>query len=676
MSSTSASLSRPLVEVGSKRLRPRRAVAPATAFIVGDAVRESAPGASYPGMSALSGAPIAQPSSAWARAMLPAALCASPVDGLLTRWVVNCINKVKSPVLKVAFWADGSRFLTASANEFTEWQGSTHNFVGAFPTHAYSITAMRFNHAGSYIVSGDEGGCIKYLTSALSPEHEMRADGAAAAAGAGAGAEAPAGVLGLAFAPGDRKFAASSADGAVRVWDFFGRRVDAALRAHSGEVRALAWHGAHALIASGGKDATVRLWDAAAARELRALSCHTTAVSAVAFCPHNAHWLLSGSRDNTVRLHDLRALRAPLESWAVERKGVTALAWHPAAERLFCAGSYDGSLAWFSPGKPYALAEVPHAHDGAIWDFAFEPGATAMVTASNDQTAKVWVRPRPGDTAQQYAYQGHALRGYADNLNVLALPGAVLPGVPAVQAPFVPPEPREEDAGEDDAGGGGGGGGARAGGGAAAAQHAHASSTQQPFAPGTRRPPPASYVCHICKVHGHWREECPSAPQLGPAGTRVRGPPPPNYICRKCQQPGHWIEECPTTAGKGGGAGGGGGGGPRGGGGGGASGSGGAAGGSGGSQAAAAAAAGGRQAPMLAAAPVVYSELELQMMAEMARSAPAPRGQPSQQPPPAPPLQHTFAQQQHPQHQQPPPYQQQLHQNPHGGHHQQQGRRR
>ena len=401
---------------------------------------------------------------------------------------------------------------------------------------------MKFNNEGSYIISGDDGGVIKYWNSGLSCDNEMRSDGEAITGPASTRDNA---VLSIAVAPGDRKFVSSTVDGTVRVWDFVSRRVDSTLRGHSGDVMSVSWHPSLALIASGGKDATVRLWDAASARELRVLSHHTKDVSSVAFSPINANWLLTGGRDNTVRLSDLRNLKTPVESWAVEHKGVTTLSWHPFVERSFVVGSNDGAIHWMLQGKPYAHATVPHAHDGSIWGLAFSPSAGALVSISQDQTAKFWVRARPGDMAAQNAYQGNTSKGYAENGNLLSLPGSVTAGVPCVQAPA----PVVED-GADGV----------------------TSTMGVRHLGGGRRPPSSDYICHACRQPGHWRDECTSAGAGGGAGAggagahgAQRGPPPASYVCRKCNQPGHYIQECPRDAGRrgqnGGGVGGGGGGG-------------------------------------------------------------------------------------------------------------------
>ena len=69
--------------------------------------------------------------------------------------------------------------------------------------------------------------------------------------------------------------------------------------------------------------------------------------------PTNPHWLVTGSRDQSLRFFDLRTLGAFQVSVA-EHKGITALAWHPFLERLLAVGNHDGCLQYWAAGLGYA----------------------------------------------------------------------------------------------------------------------------------------------------------------------------------------------------------------------------------------------------------------------------------------------------------------------------------
>jgi len=66
---------------------------------------------------------------------------------------------------------------------------------------------------------------------------------------------------------------------------------------------------------------------------------------------------------------------------------------------------------------------------------------------------------------------------------------------------------------------------------------------EEPAAIPSSSVPPADYVCKICKVAGHWIQNCPKAPE-------TPKPPPAGYVCKICRVPGHWIQNCPSTMGE------------------------------------------------------------------------------------------------------------------------------
>ena len=82
--------------------------------------------------------------------------------------------------------------------------------------------------------------------------------------------------------------------------------------------------------------------------------------------------------------------------------------------------------------------------------------------------------------------------------------------------------------------------------------------------------PPTDYVCRICRIPGHWIQQCPKfvhkterssytslrstgqnykyicrkCHQPGHTVKYCKASPPSNYICKICNKPGHWIQHC------------------------------------------------------------------------------------------------------------------------------------
>jgi hypothetical protein len=295
-------------------------------------------------------------------------------------------------------------------------------------------------------------------------------------------------------------------------------------------------------------------------------SGHKNELASLSWSPCNPNWLVTASRDQSLRFFDLRTLSA-FQVAVSEHKGVTAIAWHPFQERLLAVGHHDGCLQYWAVGLDYPQAEVPHAHDFAVSDVAWAPAGNVVATCSHDTTVKFWARSRPGDTAAQYAYHGNPGRSYPeDNMNLVPVPGTTAAAASAsASAASI-----------------GSGGVAYAGGLAARSfeeqeSDRYAADLVAPagYAPGGRSAdrvtvPGDSYVCKLCGQRGHWFQTCPNVaqpshlahrsgaggsygpvPEDGSSGGGagpVRRPPGPTYVCHKCGQTGHWKESCPFSA--------------------------------------------------------------------------------------------------------------------------------
>jgi polyadenylation factor subunit 2 len=60
------------------------------------------------------------------------------------------------------------------------------------------------------------------------------------------------------------------------------------------------------------------------------------------------HLLLAGSRDQVIRLYDVRTLRE-VAVFRGHAKEVTALAWHPTHHTLFASAAHDGNIRfWYT----------------------------------------------------------------------------------------------------------------------------------------------------------------------------------------------------------------------------------------------------------------------------------------------------------------------------------------
>lgn len=53
------------------------------------------------------------------------------------------------------------------------------------------------------------------------------------------------------------------------------------------------------------------------------------------------------------------------------------------------------------------------------------------------------------------------------------------------------------------------------------------------------------YLCNICKIPGHWMENCPLfVPGASGNSKLFNSKPSDGYLCKLCHTPGHWMENC------------------------------------------------------------------------------------------------------------------------------------
>ncbi len=124
---------------------------------------------------------------------------------------------------------------------------------------------------------------------------------------------------------------------------------------------------------------------------------HTECVYCIQF---SGKWLVSGSRDKTLRVWDLETRRLRGRPLSGHSQSVLCLQFDPSeSEDVIISGSSDSSvLIWkFSTGQK--LHEIPSAHEESVLNLRFD--RRYLVTCSKDKKIKVWNRKliSPQDSA-------------------------------------------------------------------------------------------------------------------------------------------------------------------------------------------------------------------------------------------------------------------------------------
>ncbi|ODQ66489.1 WD40 repeat-like protein, partial [Nadsonia fulvescens var. elongata DSM 6958] len=339
-----------------------------------------------------------------------------------TKFVHTSINKIKHPVLCVAWTPEGRRLVTGSmSGEFTLWNGMSFNFETIMQAHEGAVRSMKYSHNGDWLLSGDQYGIVKFWQTnfnnvrILEAHREMVRD--------------------IAFSPNDTKFITASDDGTVKIWDFSSNNdtEERILKGHGWDVRCVDWHPTLGLVVSGSKDNLVKLWDPRNGQCVSTFHGFKNTVTKTQFQPSGTQRLLaSASRDQTARIMDLRMMgnnsKAYTNSRGVSSKAdetmdlatgdksyailrghdadVSALTWHPTHSSLISTGTHQGALCHYlidsTPTAENTNAIMPTvkitaAHDSAIWDIEYHPLGHLLCSGASDRMARFWCRSRPGD---------------------------------------------------------------------------------------------------------------------------------------------------------------------------------------------------------------------------------------------------------------------------------------
>jgi WD40 repeat protein/tetratricopeptide (TPR) repeat protein len=370
-----------------------------------------------------------------------------------------------SPVWKVAFSADGARFVVLRSDGIMELReartGRTvREIAGPGPDEERFVLTGRFCLDDRNILSAARDGSLtlwdlsdgrpvrsfaghKGLVHAM----DVAPDGRTAVTASSTvdktvrvwdlrtGGELrvmamPAGVGCVAISPDGRTVACGAEDGVVTVLDLGTAKPPLAVfRGHGGAVDCVAFSRDGRFVLSGGGDKTAKLWDVRSANEPPPLS--VPGVTRVALAP-DGRTAASADADRTVRLWDLRT-GCNLRVFRRPEAYLGALAFSPDG-RTVAAGGTDGIVKLWdaSTGKAVlTLCGHPAAPAGKArtMPVAFSPDGATLLSGGGDGPLKLWdlktgteVRAFRGHTANvsavAFAPDGRSALSAADDKTV------------------------------------------------------------------------------------------------------------------------------------------------------------------------------------------------------------------------------------------------------------------
>ena len=140
------------------------------------------------------------------------------------------------------------------------------------------------------------------------------------------------------------------------------------------------------ILASGSRDNTIRLWDVKTGRHLRTLTGHTNFVYSVSFSP-DGRILASGSRNNTIHLYDVKT-RRHLHTLTGHDDVVYSVLFSPDGQ-ILASGSWDNTIRlWDIKTRRHLHTLI--GHTGLVESVSFSPDGQILASGSWDNTIRLW----------------------------------------------------------------------------------------------------------------------------------------------------------------------------------------------------------------------------------------------------------------------------------------------
>lgn len=174
----------------------------------------------------------------------------------------------------------------------------------------------------------------------------------------------------------------------------------AVLQGHEADCLSVACAPAAGWLVSASRDRTLRLWSSQDFQPLgEPLRQHTDCVNAVAVSPCGS-MIASGSDDATIVLWDAQAVldggaaeggpsKAAVRATLTGHGGsVWAVAFSPGSA-LLASGSLDTNVRLWDPRSGLSLATF-EGHRATVWSVAFSPDGFTLASGSSDKSVRLW----------------------------------------------------------------------------------------------------------------------------------------------------------------------------------------------------------------------------------------------------------------------------------------------
>ncbi len=196
----------------------------------------------------------------------------------------------------------------------------------------------------------------------------------------------------LAFSPNGRLIASGSEDHTVMIWQVKTGRRRCLLKGHTNWLTSVAFSPDGQTLASASYDQTIALWDLRHGTQVRTLSGHNREVFCVAFSP-DGESIASGSY-KTIKLWQLRDrllqffMGSKVRDLEEHTRWVNSVAFSQNGKILASASGDNTIKLWNA--KSGQLIRTFRSHTAGVFALAFSPDGRTLASASYDKTIKIW----------------------------------------------------------------------------------------------------------------------------------------------------------------------------------------------------------------------------------------------------------------------------------------------
>jgi WD40 repeat protein/formylglycine-generating enzyme required for sulfatase activity len=256
------------------------------------------------------------------------------------------------------------------------WQAESGELIQALPGHEDRVRTVSFSSDERFMVSAGDDRRIRLW------DMETRAITRTLTGHGGW-------VRSAFFSPDDRYIVSASEDRTVRLWQANSGQLIHLLQGHQGIVTFATFSPDGRLIASTGFDGVVRIWETATGQELHTLPAPSQYVNMARFSPDGA-LLAAGTGDAE---GDHAIVLWDTQTWQIwhrfaARGPVRAVAFSHSGNCLLAVGAIEPVRLWDLTTHRLLRNMTEHLQPG--WHGSFSPDDRFFITASEDETARVW----------------------------------------------------------------------------------------------------------------------------------------------------------------------------------------------------------------------------------------------------------------------------------------------